>query len=123
MGNNQLIITENTGWLQTRVGSSKTDLRLPYEQDIFLLDSVVIVAEANEASGISAGERLALRSEGNDNIATVLHGEKELGRLPIYDGVIPARLLAAGKKLFCSVEEVEEKGRCARIKLKIYLRD
>lgn len=105
----------------------------PFERDIFLFDTYV--AGTTHIEGIEelephlkANDRLELFREPDnqyDKQAIVIkttNGVK-IGYVPKQDNVIFARLMDAGKLLFCKIVSKEVKGSWIKIQIKVYLRE
>ena len=109
------------------------DLPKPFEHDIFLFVSYVAgtthienIAEIYE--NLEEGEKLNLYREPDNEhdpqaISIETSRKEKIGYVPRQDNVIFSRLMDAGKNLFAKVEDKEMRGKWARIKINIYLRE
>lgn len=112
---------------------SGLDLPKPYEQDIFLFDTVVAGTTHIEnidaiGSSLHEGDKLVFYREPDNphdpqaiRIETI-HEEK-IGYVPQQDNVVFSRLMDAGKLLFGKVTDKEMRGNWLRIRINIYLHE
>ncbi|ACV28763.1 HIRAN domain [Anaerococcus prevotii] len=109
------------------------DLPKPFEHDIFLFVSYVAGTTHIENIGeiyenLEEGEKLNLYREPDNEhdpqaISIETSRKEKIGYVPRQDNVIFSRLMDAGKNLFAKVEDKEMRGKWARIKINIYLRE
>ncbi len=112
---------------------SGLDLPKPYEQDIFLFDTVVAGTTHIEnidaiGSSLHEGDKLVFYREPDNphdpqaiRIETI--HEKKIGYIPQQDNVVFSRLMDAGKLLFGKVTDKEMRGNWLRIKINIYFHE
>lgn len=77
---------------------------------------------------LEKGEKLIFYRESDNEhnpqaIAIETSRKQKIGYVPRQDNVIFSRLMDAVKNLFAKVEEKEMRGKWARIKIKIYLKE
>lgn len=138
MGNIEMSDIINTGhaglWGLINDKNSGIDLPKPFEHDIFLLHTHIAgtsyIEDIMELEPfINAGDRLEMFREPDneyDELAIVVKNADgvKLGYIPRAQNAVLARLMDAGKLLFCRVsgkELVNE--RWLKISIKIYMRD
>lgn len=119
--------------LLNQQGKSGDNLPIPFEQEIFLLE--VQIAGTSHIDYIEltlmhmqAGDRLTCRRE-PDNIhdewAIKLYtpdGEP-VGYIPKKQNQILARLMDAGKEIYCRYESQDKRGDWLRVFVNVYMRD
>lgn len=129
-----LIKKDQNGLVDIIINNEKRfDLPKPFEHDIFLFVSYVAgtthienIAEIYE--NLEEGEKLNLYREPDNEhdpqaISIETSRKEKIGYVPRQDNVIFSRLMDAGKNLFAKVEDKEMRGKWARIKINIYLRE
>ena len=107
-------------------------VRIPFAQDIMLAQMHVAGTNYYEAEKVaeklSRGQRFGLRREPenvHDEFAIeVLTTEgHKLGYIPRKYNEIPARLMAAGKRLFVQMESLKKRDGWLEIRLSLYMED
>ena len=129
-----LIKKDQNGLVDIIINNEKRfDLPKPFEHNIFLFVSYVAgtthienIAEIYE--NLEEGEKLNLYREPDNEhdpqaISIETSRKEKIGYVPRQDNVIFSRLMDAGKNLFAKVEDKEMRGKWARIKINIYLRE
>lgn len=96
----------------------------PFERDIFL--DCTFIAGVKECA-VNVGDRLQLFRDvsSSDPCAIEIRdaGGKKAGNVPQFDSAVFARLMDAGKHLFCTVAAAETRGGSPKIKIKIFLHE
>ena len=114
-------------------GNGKLDLPELFKEDVFLFDTYISgINEFADSVGGHAlperGERLNLfREQGNkyDENAVVIKNQRGeiMGYIPRQSNAVFAKLMDAGKELFCKVSAVEHRGELLKVRIKIYMND
>ena len=120
-------------WFALAHGSGGGVMPIPFAKDVFLLESSVVgtgfvkdIEKKTEA--VTPGCVLELRREpGNryDDLAIQVLNDKgeKIGFVPRRENPVLARLMDAGKSLYCKVREVRDRGYWPRIEIDIYMKD
>jgi hypothetical protein len=112
---------------------NEVDLPKPFEKEVFLYDTYI--SEVNNAEGIkdgrmslSIGERLQFYRESDNRfdsktIVIKTRNDDKVGFVPNKDNAVFARLMDAGKEVFCKVSRIEERDDLLKVRIKIYMID
>ena len=106
---------------------------IPFARDVFLLESSVVGTGfvrdiEKKTENVVPGCVLELRREPGkryDDLAIQVLNEKgeRIGFVPRKENPVLARLMDAGKSLYCKVQEVSNRGNWPQIEIDIYMKD
>ena len=120
-------------WFALAHGSDGGRMPMPFVKDVFLLESEVVGTGfvdgiEKKTENVVPGCVLELRRDPRNRhdelaIQVLNAGGERIGFVPRRDNPVLARLMDAGKSLYCKVREVRDRGSWPRIEIDICMRD